>query len=106
MSPRRPQLESILMGRSLGCTNRVERGGIKIEDNTIPPAPDFMELSFNAMAWDLQVFKNVGGGFKFVQNNTHHGNLQCKENSPPFFGGPNNGPGPDDRGDQCFDVVP
>jgi hypothetical protein len=63
----------------------VPHGNVKVEDNNITAE---MRIRTNTVAEDMQVFKNRGGGQKFVQANTIGGNLQCKENDSPFFAHP------------------
>ena len=46
----------------------------------------------------MQVFKNSGAGQKIVRGNTVAQDLQCKENTNPFIGGPNTA---GDKEDQC-----
>lgn len=69
------------------CANILDKGGIKVEENTIGLGGLFGNN--NQVAQDFQVFKNKGPGAKWVMGNAVGGNLQCFENDPPFEGGPN-----------------
>lgn len=74
----------------LGGGNTLEKGNIKVEENSIGfPFFGEMEISNNSVGGNVQVFKNVGPGTKFVQLNTVREDLQCFENTLPFVGGPN-----------------
>lgn len=71
------------------CTgNDVARGNIFVQENIIP-APEVMAVDRNTVGGNLQVFKNRGDGLKTVLENVVREDLQCKENDPPFLGGPN-----------------
>jgi hypothetical protein len=68
--------------------NDVAHGNIIVQENVIP-APEVMAVSRNIVGGNVQVFKNRGDGPKTVMGNVVRENLQCKENDPPFVGGPN-----------------
>ena len=83
-----------------GGGNTVLRGNIKVEDNVIGEfAPFGLDIAENSFGNTLQVSRNVGPGAKRVQGNTVGTVLQCRDNSPPFVGGPNVAPRKDG---QCF----
>lgn len=63
----------------------VHRGNVKVEDNVIA-AHELFFLDNSTVAQNLQIFKNIGPGNKFVQGNRVGENLQCFENEPPFVG--------------------
>jgi len=83
----------VLVGGPRFCNtgNTLAKGNIKVEENSIGfPVPfGEMEVSRNTVGGNVQVFKNVGPGLKFVQGNTVREDLQCFENTLPFVGGPN-----------------
>jgi hypothetical protein len=90
----------------LGGGNTLPKGSIKVEENGITVisfgSPFFglgLEIGGNVVGQNLQVFKNTGPGTKVVAGNTVGESIQCKENSPPFVGGPNTAPKIED---QCF----
>lgn len=95
----------ILVGDpSLGCKgNTVSKGNIKVEENVIFSLK--LNVGSNIVGQNLQVFKNrtsvpsPSGSPKFVTSNTVLQILQCQENDPPFFGGPNNAA---EAEGQCF----
>lgn len=68
--------------------NTVTKGNIKVERNFIPPA-EVLAVARNTVGGNVQVFRNTGPGGKNVAGNLVRQNLQCKENDPPFNGGPN-----------------
>lgn len=78
--------------------NEVARGNIFAQENLIP-ASELMFVDGNTVGGDLQVFKNRGNGAKSVMGNVVREDLQCKENDPPFVGGPNVAAKAED---QCF----
>jgi hypothetical protein len=85
--------------QNLGGGNTVAKGNINVEDNVIGAlAPFGLEIADNTIGHNLQVFKNEGPGAKRVQQNTAR-QVQCKENAPPFLGGPNVAP---KKEGQCF----
>lgn len=81
----------------IGFGLAVNKGNIKVEDNVV----EVFDISIlnTPVAQNLQVFKNNGAGFKQVSGNTAGESIQCKENTPPFIGGPNTAP---KKEDQCF----
>lgn len=82
------RMEGDVVVRSVGVLSPI-RGNVKLEDNFIP-AGQFLTVDIGTrVAQNLQVFKNKGPGSKFVLGNTVGESLQCFENDPPFFGGPN-----------------
>jgi hypothetical protein len=78
--------------------NDVAEGNIKVQENLIP-APEVLAVDRNTVDGNVQVFKNRGNGMKTVTGNVVRENLQCKENDPPFAGGPNLAAKAED---QCF----
>jgi hypothetical protein len=66
--------------------NTLHKGTIKVEENVTQL---FLDIRFNEVPQNLQVFKNRSRGNQFVQDNTVGENLQCFENAQPFVGGPN-----------------
>lgn len=74
-------------------SNLLRRGNIKVEDNSNVTRLQVFSNTLNdptlGTGGNLQVFKNTGTSNKFVQANTVRQNVQCKENTPPFFGTPN-----------------
>jgi hypothetical protein len=78
--------------------NDVAQGNILVQENVIP-APELLTVERNTVGGNVQVFKNRGEGLKTVMANVVHENLQCKENDPPFLGGPNVA---NKAEDQCF----
>lgn len=95
--PTRPDVIAFCGGGPQG--NRLDKGNMKVEDNIILARVQGMDIRLNTIRENLQVFKNVGPGPKFVQNNTAGESVQCKENAAAFVGGPNAAPR---REDQCF----
>jgi hypothetical protein len=83
----RGELEVIKNTARLEIEFNIVGGGIKIEDNLVPPTG--MSILGNRTPGNLGVFKNKGTGPKQVVNNTVGQNLQCYENDLPFVGGPN-----------------
>jgi hypothetical protein len=65
------------------------RGNVKVEDNFISPAAEFIFVSRNEVEQNVQVFKNKGPGRKRVSENVVQQSLQCWENDQPFIGAPN-----------------
>jgi hypothetical protein len=65
------------------------RGNVKVEDNFISPAEEFIFVARNEVEQNLQVFKNTGPGRKRVSENVVRQSLQCWENDPVFIGTPN-----------------
>jgi hypothetical protein len=78
----------IAIGDTLFLGLMVDTGNIKAEDNLIP-AGNLFQIHRNRVAGNLQVFKNTGPGSKSVQFNTVREDLQCFENTAPFFGAGN-----------------
>lgn len=78
--------------------NDVAQGNILVQENVIP-APEVMAVDRNTAGGNVQVFKNRGEGLKTVVQNVVREDLQCKENDPPFAGGPNIAHKAED---QCF----
>ena len=74
---------------------RVEQGNIQVDENVVSSSLDVVR---NYVGQDLQVFKNTGNGAKVVRDNEVLQIVQCKENTAPFEGGPNNTP---EAEDQC-----
>jgi hypothetical protein len=74
-------------------SNLLRRGNIEVEDNSSITILRVFSYTLNdatlATGGNLQVFKNTGPSTKFVQANTVRQNVQCKENTPAFFGTPN-----------------
>jgi hypothetical protein len=68
--------------------NDVAHGNVMVQENLIP-APEVLAVDRNTVGGNVQVFKNRGNGMKTVMGNVVRENLQCKENDPPFVGGPN-----------------
>jgi hypothetical protein len=75
---------------------RLEKGNIKVEDNATGSS---LEIVRNYVAQNIQVFKNRGSGPKAVRDNRVLQIVQCKENTPPFAGGPNDAA---EAEGQCF----
>jgi hypothetical protein len=71
-------------------------GTVKSEENTVF---GFFGIQNNNIRQNLQVFKNTGGGPKVVLANVVGDTITCKENAPPFTGGPNTAP---KKEGQCF----
>jgi hypothetical protein len=93
------QVEKMIGSVLIRRSSIVGEGNIKVEDNFIPPG-EFLAVDFNnVVAQNLQVFKNTGAGPKNVSTNTAGESIQCFENNPPFFGGPNTAP---KKEGQCF----
>lgn len=90
------QIEKMNTARILVADARVLKGNIQIVENSTSGS---LEILRNHVAGNLQVFKNRGGGNKVVSGNTVSQDLQCKENSSPFTGGPNSA---GETEDQCF----
>jgi hypothetical protein len=65
------------------------KGNVKVEDNFVSPAEEFIFVSRNEVMQNVQVFKNTGPGRKRVSENTVRQSVQCFENDPPFIGAPN-----------------
>jgi hypothetical protein len=65
---------------------RLEKGNIKVEENSIGSG---LEVVRNSVAQNIQVNKNRGGGGTAVRGNRVFQIVQCKENTSPFVGGPN-----------------
>ncbi len=74
----------------------VRKGNIQVEKNDVDA---LLDLVFNRVSGNLQVFENLGAGEKFVQDNDVSQDLQCKENQGPFIGGPNSA---GDTEGQCY----
>ncbi len=74
---------------------RLDKGNIKLEENTTSAA---LAAVRNAVAQNLQVFKNDGAGAKTVRDNRVFQIVQSKENTRPCTGGPNQA---GDREGQC-----
>jgi hypothetical protein len=90
------QIEKMRTGEILVEGARVLKGNLQVVENEVG-AP--LHLVTNEVAGNLQVFKNRGMGDKLVRDNTVSQDLQCKENSSPFVGGPNTA---GETEDQCF----
>ena len=69
--------------------NAVRKGNIFLQENVVSLPSSVLLVSDNAVGGNGQVFKNRGPGAKSVSGNTVREDLQCKENDPPFVGGPN-----------------
>jgi hypothetical protein len=95
--PTRPDVIAFCGGGPQG--NRLDKGNVKVEDNFVLARVQGMDIRQNIIRQNLQVFKNVGPGPKFVQGNTAGESVQCKENAPLFVGGPN---AAQTREGQCF----
>jgi hypothetical protein len=78
-------------------TTRLEKGSIKIEENTTTSA--LFEVTSNSVSGNIQIFKNSGSASKLVSANIAGGAIQCFENQLPFIGGPNTAP---TKQGQCF----
>jgi hypothetical protein len=65
--------------------NRID-GDLQVFENALFEDGLFND---NQAGGNLQVFKNSGPGLKSVSGNTVREDVQCKENHPPFVGGPN-----------------
>lgn len=65
------------------------KGNVKVEDNFVSPAEEFIFVARNEATQNVQVFKNTGPGRKRVSENTVRQSLQCFENDPVFIGAPN-----------------
>ena len=72
------------------------QGNIKVEENSIGSS---LEVAGNYVAQNIQVFKNRGTGQKSVRDNRVLQIVQCKENTAPFVGGPNDAA---EAEEQCF----
>lgn len=82
----------ILIGDPLAvdCAgNTVAQGDVQVEENFT--GVELVIRGNTIPNGNLQVFKNRGPAEQVVQSNTGGGNLQCKENEPPFVGSPNSG---------------
>jgi hypothetical protein len=66
--------------------NALQKGNIFVQENFVS---QFLVVTGNAVGGNVQVFKNSGPGEKSVSGNTVREDVQCKENQPPFVGGPN-----------------
>jgi hypothetical protein len=86
LAPARPDVIAFCGGGPQG--NQIDKGNIRAEDNIIL-AGRRLDIRQNVIGQNLQVFKNIGPGEKFVQNNAAGENVQCTENTPPFVGSPN-----------------
>ena len=74
---------------------RVEQGNIQVTENVVSSS---LEIVRNYVGQNLQVFTNTGSGSKVVRDNEVLQIVQCKENTSPFEGGPNDTP---EAEDQC-----
>ena len=90
------QIEKMHTARVLVADARVLKGNLQVVENSTSGS---LEILRNHVAGNLQVFKNRGGGNKVVSGNTVSQDLQCKENSSPFTGGPN---AAGEAEEQCF----
>jgi hypothetical protein len=70
----------------MDISNNTIDGDLQIFENTVVENGLFND---NQAGGNLQVFKNSGPGLKSVSGNTVREDVQCKENQPPFVGGPN-----------------
>lgn len=75
---------------------RLEKGTIKVEENATGVG---LEVVRSYVAQNVQVNKNRGTGPKVVRDNRVLQIIQCKENTAPFEGGPNNAAAAEE---QCF----
>ena len=89
------QIEKMSTGRVIVSDARVNNGNIQIVENNTSTR---LEIVRNRTGGNMQVFKNRGAGQKIVRGNTVAQDLQCKENTHPFIGGPNTA---GDKEDQC-----
>lgn len=83
---------------TVASPNTLGNGSVQVEDNTIP-SPAFLSITNNMVTQNLQVYKTSGSGSKTVEGNVVGQSVQCFDNQPPFFGGPNAAPKKDG---QCF----
>jgi hypothetical protein len=74
----------------------LRKGNIQVQENAVGSR---LEIVRNRVAQNLQVFVNRGRGAKVVRGNTVGQTLECKENTPPFTGGPNRA---GEAKEQCF----
>jgi hypothetical protein len=74
----------------------LRKGNIKVEENATGSG---LEVVRNQVAQNIQVNKNRGSGRKAVRGNRVFQIVQCKENTSPFVGGPNNAA---EAEGQCF----
>jgi hypothetical protein len=76
-------------GFSCGTGNTLEKGNIMVQENNIEAIPgqpsQGLSIEGNAVAGNLQVFKNTGDGPITIEGNTVRESLQCKENTNPIF---------------------
>jgi hypothetical protein len=80
----------------------VENGNVTVRSNHIPgptaATGEFLSVELeNVFAQALNVARNTGSGIKRVTTNTAK-EIACRNNEPPFLGGPNFG----DASGQCF----
>lgn len=90
------QIVKMNTGRILIADVRLEKGNIKVEENSTGEA---LEVLRNYVAQNIQVNVNRGSGAKAVRDNRVLQIVQCKENTTPFEGGPNNAA---EAEGQCF----
>lgn len=74
----------------------LHKGNIQVQENVIGSS---LDLRRNRVAQNLQVFVNSGSAAKVVQGNRVSQTLECKENTLPFTGGPNQA---GEAKEQCF----
>lgn len=89
------QIEKMVTGRIIIDGARVHNGKIQVVENS---TTERLDVIGNRTGGNMQVFKNRGSGQKVVRSNTVAQNLQCKENTSPFSGKPNQA---GDSEDQC-----
>lgn len=80
------QVTKMRTGRILVADAVLETGNLQVEENVVETS---LDVTRNRVAQNLEVRKHQGGAAKVVRDNTVHQKLECKENAPPFVGGPN-----------------
>lgn len=75
--------DTLVVGNGLLSLSPI-RGNVLMYEN-FTPADQFLDVTFNTVSQNVQVYKNRGPGGKFVTSNTVRENLQCFENDPGFF---------------------
>jgi hypothetical protein len=74
----------------------LDNGSITVVENRVSES---LSIRDNKVANNLRVLRNRGAGSKVVQGNVVGDNLRCRENAPPFVGGPNDAA---EAEGQCF----
>jgi hypothetical protein len=69
--------------------NHVLTGDVSLKNNLVDFGGPGLTVNDNQVAGDLDVDSTEGDGPKTVQNNVVGDTVKCKDNDPPFVGGPN-----------------